>query len=103
MGSLIAGTAIMALLVTVFEFSCTGQVYLPVIMHLARSEGRASAYGLLVLYNTAFIIPLISVFGLSYAGVRSKSMADFFSKRIAGIKYLLALVFAGMAVLTLLT
>ena len=101
--SMIAGTAVIALLVTVFEFSCTGQVYLPIIMHLARTEGSGTSYGLLALYNRAFILPLLLVFTISYAGVAMGSIATFFSRRVAAVKALLAAVFLGMAVMTMLT
>jgi cytochrome c biogenesis protein CcdA len=101
--SVVAGTVVIALMVTVFEFSCTGQIYVPVIMHLARTEGSLSAYGLLAAYNGAFILPLALVFGISYAGVAFKTIASFFSRRITAVKLLLAGVFLGMAVITLLT
>jgi hypothetical protein len=101
--SMITGTAVIALLVTIFEFSCTGQVYLPIIMHLARTEGHGDSYALLALYNGAFILPLLLVFGISYAGAAMDSIAAFFSRRVAAVKALLAVVFLGMAVLTILT
>lgn len=101
-GSLVVGTAALGVLVTVFEFSCTGQVYLPVIMHLARNEADLGAYLLLAGYNAAFILPLLVVFGLSYAGVSQGVVGSFFSRRIALVKFLLAGVFALMAVMTIL-
>ena len=99
--SLIGGTILLGLGVTVFEFSCTGQVYVPVIMYLARS-GSAQAVGLLLLYNTAFIVPLLLVFGLAYAGVSMKRIGTLFEKNVAVVKVGLGIVFTGLAVMTLL-
>lgn len=99
--SLIGGTVLLGLGVTVFEFSCTGQVYVPVIMYLARS-GSAQAVGLLLLYNTAFIVPLLLVFGLAYAGVSMKRIGTLFEKNVAVVKVGLGIVFTGLAVMTLL-
>ena len=98
--SLIAGTVVLGLAVTVFEFSCTGQVYLPVIMHLARTEARA--FWLLIVYNIAFIIPLIGVFAAAYAGIAIGRISAFFGRHVAATKLALAVVFVLLAVLTVL-
>lgn len=101
-GGIIVGTAMIGVLVTIFEFSCTGQVYLPVIMHVARGGDRARGVALLLAYNAAFILPLVAVFAAGYAGVSMRKLSDFFSRHIAAVKLLLALVFAGLAAMTLL-
>jgi len=98
----VGGTILLALGVTVFEFSCTGQVYVPVIMHLARS-GSVGAIWLLVLYNVAFIVPLLVVFALAYAGVSMKQLGTVFERHVATVKFGLAFVFASLAVMTVLT
>jgi cytochrome c biogenesis protein CcdA len=90
-------------LVSIFEFACTAQVYLPTLAYLARQKGRSDAIGLLVLYNLAFIAPLIVVFIASYLGVGSKKIAMVFQKRMGAVKLGLATVFVVLAILTLLT
>ncbi|MFP4551583.1 MAG: cytochrome c biogenesis CcdA family protein [Spirochaetales bacterium] len=97
--SLVGGTILLGIGVTIFEFSCTGQVYVPVIMHLART-GSGSTVGLLLLYNLAFILPLLIVFALAYAGVSMKKLGTAFGDRLVLVKLGLAVVFAGFAVLT---
>jgi hypothetical protein len=97
--SLVGGTVLLGIGVTIFEFSCTGQVYVPVIMHLART-GSGSAVGLLLLYNLAFILPLLIVFALAYAGVSMKKLGTAFADRLVLVKLGLAAVFIGFAVLT---
>jgi cytochrome c biogenesis protein CcdA len=100
----LAGSSfVLGVLVSIFEFACTGQVYLPTLAYLARAKGRSDAYLLLALYNLCFIVPLLVVFGASYLGVSSKRIAAIFQKRMGAIKLGLAAVFLILAALTLLT
>lgn len=100
--ALFVGLVVLGLTVTVFEFSCTGQVYLPVIMHLARTGSDGRAIGLLLLYNAIFLIPLASVFAVGYFGLTSRKVEAFFRGRLAQVKLAAAAMFAIFAVLTLL-
>jgi cytochrome c biogenesis protein CcdA len=99
--ALAASSLVLGFLVSMFEFACTGQVYLPTIAYLARTGDRLRAVGLLLLYNLAFILPLLAVFAASYAGVSSARIAAAFQARMGLVKIGLAVVFAGLAVLTL--
>lgn len=99
--SLAAGAAAMGALVSIFELACTGQVYLPTITYMV-ARGERTAYGLLALYNTGFILPLAAVFALVYAGTGSKRLAELFRRRMAAVKLALAGLFLVLGVLTLL-
>jgi hypothetical protein len=46
--ALVGGSLLLGFLVSVFEFACTGQVYLPTLAYLVRVRRQASAVGLLV-------------------------------------------------------
>jgi cytochrome c biogenesis protein CcdA len=96
-----ASSLVLGFLVSVFEFACTGQVYVPTLAWLARTGDRGRAIGLLLLYNTAFIVPLLVVFGASWAGVGSAGLASLFRAHAGKVKLGLAAVFIGLAVLTL--
>ncbi|MBN1809685.1 MAG: DUF4175 family protein [Planctomycetes bacterium] len=88
--------------VSLLELVCTGQVYAPTIVYVVRSgthTGRSVAY--LFLYNTAFIIPLLGVFVVTYAGASSSRIAGLFKRRLALVRFLLAVVFILLAVLIL--
>jgi cytochrome c biogenesis protein CcdA len=100
-GLLVASSLLLGFLVSIFEFACTGQVYLPTLAYLARQPGRSDAVGLLVLYNAAFIVPLLVVFAASYAGTGQARLVAFFQRRLGAVKIGLAILFAGLAVLTL--
>jgi cytochrome c biogenesis protein CcdA len=100
----LAGSSfVLGVIVSIFEFACTAQVYLPTLAYLARAKGRTDAFLLLVIYNLCFIAPLLVVFAASYFGVSSKKITAIFQKRMGAIKLSLAAVFVVLAVLTLLT
>ena len=86
---------------SIFEFACTGQVYLPTLAYLVRVRRQASAVGLLVLYNACFILPLLVVFTASWLGVSSARVTALFQKRMGAVKLGLAAVFLGLAAFTL--
>jgi cytochrome c biogenesis protein CcdA len=99
--ALVGSSLVLGFLVSIFEFACTGQVYLPMLAYLVRMRGGAAALGLLLLYNLCFIVPLLVVFGASYLGVSSGRITTWFQAHMGKVKLSLAAVFAALAVLTL--
>ncbi|HVO39924.1 MAG TPA: DUF1573 domain-containing protein [Spirochaetia bacterium] len=98
----IAGSSLaLGFLVSVFEFACTGQVYLPLLTVMARMRRGPEALALLVLYNFCFIIPLLVVFAANYLGVSSQRITALFQRHMGATKVVLAAVFACLAVVTL--
>jgi cytochrome c biogenesis protein CcdA len=98
----LAGSSfVLGFLVSIFEFACTGQVYLPLLGYLARMRAQADALGLLLLYNACFIVPLLVVFGAAYFGVSSGRITALFQAHMGKVKLGLAAVFVGLAVFTL--
>ena len=61
-----------AALVTLIEFGCTGQVYLPTITYVAGLPGQQmKVLPVLLVYNIAFILPLLAVIlGHRFAAAR---------------------------------
>jgi cytochrome c biogenesis protein CcdA len=99
--ALVGGSLLLGFLVSIFEFACTGQVYLPTLAYLVRVRRQASAIGLLVLYNVCFILPLLAVFAASWLGVSSGKITALFQKHMGAVKLGLAAVFLGLAGFTL--
>jgi cytochrome c biogenesis protein CcdA len=99
--ALLASALVMGFLVSVFELACTGQVYFPTIAYMVRSQ--ASGYFYLLLYNVGFIVPLLVVFVLSFFGLNSRALTRFMQSSMGGVKLGLAVLFLGLAVLTLVT
>ncbi|MFC1540418.1 cytochrome c biogenesis CcdA family protein [Candidatus Margulisiibacteriota bacterium] len=87
-------------LVSVLESICTGQVYLPTIVFILKTQGiRARAFTFLVLYNLMFILPLAVIFGLTFFGATSEWFGSIMRKNLGLIKVLTALFFFGLGTL----
>jgi cytochrome c biogenesis protein CcdA len=85
---------IIGIVVSFLELACTGQVYLPMIIYMLKtSANRAGALGYLVLYNLAFILPLLVVFGLASYGLTSTRLTEWMKKHAAAVKFGTALLF----------
>jgi thiol-disulfide isomerase/thioredoxin len=93
-------------IISVLEFTCTGQVYLPTILFVMNTPSlRSSAISYLLLYNFMFILPLLIIFGIVYWGVTSEQLAAFLHRRATTIKLLTSLFFfflAGILIVNLL-
>jgi cytochrome c biogenesis protein CcdA/thiol-disulfide isomerase/thioredoxin len=93
-------------IVSLLEFTCTGQVYLPTILFVTNIPSlRTSALSYLILYNLMFITPLLIIFGVVYWGITSEQLAFFLKKRASSIKLLTSLLFfalAGILILSLI-
>lgn len=83
--------------VTLLESVCTGQMYLPTLVFMSREGGGCRAWGLLLLYNVLFIVPLFAVFTLGALGVRSQRLADWTRRHVVPSKLLLAVVFLALS------
>lgn len=81
--------------ISLLELACTGQVYAPIIYQI--QKGRLDAMLWLVIYNLAFITPLIVIFLLAYGGLRSETLIDFQKKHTFAVKLALAFLFLGLA------
>ncbi|MDR3078332.1 MAG: hypothetical protein LBV15_06185, partial [Planctomycetota bacterium] len=92
---LAAGVFVAGVSVSFLEAACTGQVYLPTIIAIAKIDFWTSML-LLAWYNFLFILPLLVIFGLAFWGVESKRMAEFFRRHLAWSKLALGLVFVFM-------
>jgi cytochrome c biogenesis protein CcdA len=84
--------------VSLLEFACTGQVYLPTIIYvMSQPELAGQAFLYLVLYCLMFILPLVVVFVLSYFGTSSEQLGQFVNRHTSTIKFVTGLLFVGLA------
>lgn len=98
LGGFLIGAVVTGFFVSLFELVCTGQVYLPTLVYVAQiSEFRAKAFLYLVLYNIAFIIPLVIVFILVRFGLTEKHLQVFLTRRAGLTKILTAVLFIVLA------
>lgn len=101
---LVLGAVALGAIIAVMELGCTGQVYLPTIAFIARSGGdKFKAWIYLLIYNLMFIIPLLVVFGLFYAGTSSEKLVEWARKHTQTLKLLSAILFFALAALLFAT
>jgi thiol-disulfide isomerase/thioredoxin len=97
---LIIATFVTGAIVALFEFPCTGQVYFPTIAFVMKVPRlRPQAFFYLVVYNLAFILPLIGVFILADRGITSERFARFSNRHTGAVRLTTALFFFALAVL----
>ena len=85
-------------IISLLEFTCTGQVYLPTILFVTNIPSlRSSAVSYLILYNFMFILPLLIIFGIVYWGVTSEQLGLFLNRRASSIKLITCLLFFALA------
>jgi hypothetical protein len=91
-------------IVSFLELACTGQIYLPAIrMMLFDVAGLwLKAVFYLLVYNLAFVVPLLGVFLLAYFGVTSEQLRGWLTRRMGVTKLATALFFSGLGALILL-
>jgi len=86
--------------ISLLELACTGQVYAPTIVFMLRS-GRDTwgALRYLLVYNLAFVGPLLVIFGLAYGGLRSQALSGWLQRHAAWVKFATAALFLAIFVL----
>ena len=94
-----AGVFLTGVVVAVLELACTGQVYFPTLAYMAQTDSGWLGIGSLLLYNLAFILPLLAVLALILLGIGQDRIRGFFERRIALAKGALAVTFAALAAL----
>lgn len=80
--------------VSLFEFLCTGQTYLPTIVLIFSQDvlrGRAAL--LLVVYNLLFVAPLVLITVVAYLGVTSERMVGWLTRHAVLVKALTTVLF----------
>jgi cytochrome c biogenesis protein CcdA len=92
------GTLVLGFAVSSLELVCTGQIYLPVIMYIGSDGREAGALFLLLVYNLAFILPLMVVLLLGVYGIGSQRLAAWGHKHAAATRALTAAAILALAV-----
>ena len=77
------------IIISFLELACTGQVYVPIIYQIQRGSTNAILY--LLIYNLAFILPLVIIFILAFFGMTSDSLIAFQKRHTAGVKFATAI------------
>ena len=98
--SLIAITAfLVAFPVSLIEFLCTGQTYLPTIVYIIGiPELRVKALLMLVLYNFMFVLPLILIFTGVYFGMSNRELGRLMRENVGKVKLATSILFLILGV-----
>ena len=88
-------------LVTLLDSLCTGQVYVPVLALIAREPEALRAFGMLIVYNLAFIAPLVTVFVLAAKGADAVQMSRWSKRNVFPSKIGFGVMFAVLGILVL--
>jgi len=96
-----AAAFVSGVIVSFLELVCTGQIYLPAIrMMLFDVAGLwLKAIFYLLVYNLAFVIPLLGIFLLVYFGVTSEQLRAWLIRHMGATKFATGFFFLGLAVL----
>ncbi len=96
----VAMSFVLGFVISMIELACTGQVYYPTLAYVTSNPELASrAVFYLVLYNLAFIAPLVVVFLFSYFGTTSEQLGLFVARHVSKIKAGTAALFVGLSLL----
>jgi len=99
---LIPASLLLGATISLLELVCTGQVYLPLIQFmLSVSVDRIRTLALLLLYNLAFVAPLLAVFVAAFLGIRSEALSAVARRHVVTSKLLLAGFFMGLGAVML--
>ena len=98
---LLPGVFTVGVLVTVIESVCTGQVYVPTLVLLTQERGAGIWFFYLLLYNLAFIIPLLIVFVVAWHGTNTLSFINWSKRHLVYSKIALGMFFIFMAIILL--
>ena len=97
-GFLATSAFVVAFPVSLFEFLCTGQTYLPTIVLIySQSALRARATLLLVVYNLLFILPLLVITFVAWLGTTSEKMTGWLTRNVVVVKIATAVLFLLIA------
>ncbi|MBI2442136.1 MAG: HEAT repeat domain-containing protein [Lentisphaerae bacterium] len=84
----VAAAFLTGIVISFLELACTGQVYAPTLGFIVNTRGLTpGALGLLLLYNVAFIVPLIVVFALVFFGMTAEGLTRLLQRHAAAVKF----------------
>lgn len=96
---LAAAALLTGAVVATTEFVCTGQLYLPTILYvLQTADDVRRPASMLVLYNVAFVAPMLSAVALVSLGTTSERLAALTKRHAAAIRTAIAAVFLCLGV-----
>ena len=89
--------------VSLFEFMCTGQTYLPtIVLIFSQNILKQRAALFLILYNLLFILPLVLITVIAFLGVTSDHLVTWLKRNATAVKVATAILFVALAAFLIL-
>lgn len=97
-GFVATGAFFVAFPVSLFEFMCTGQTYLPtIVLIFSQNVLRERAFLFLIVYNLLFVLPLVLITSIAYFGVTSEHLVAWLKKNAMVVKVATAALFIALS------
>jgi hypothetical protein len=97
-GFVATGAFLVAFPVSLFEFMCTGQTYLPtIVLIFSQNVLRDRAVLFLIVYNLLFVLPLVLITSIAYFGVTSEHLVAWLKKNAVVVKVATAVLFIALS------
>ena len=88
----IASAIIVGFLIGIYEFPCSGAIYLAIISLLSSQVSFIEGFAFLLLYNLMFILPLIAIFILATNKLTTEKFINFQEKNGRKLHLFLAII-----------
>lgn len=80
--------------ISIIEFLCTGQTYLPTIVYIIGvPELKIKGILYLIIYNFMFVLPLIIIFLGVYFGLSQRTLGKLMRENVGKIKLIMSIIF----------
>ncbi|MCX8094852.1 MAG: hypothetical protein N3D74_01485 [Caldisericia bacterium] len=80
--------------ISIIEFLCTGQTYLPTIVYIIGiPELKTKGILYLIIYNFMFVVPLILIFLGVYFGLSQRALGKLMRENVGKIKLIMSIIF----------
>ncbi len=99
--STIPAAFVLGILVGIFELPCTGGIYLAILSMITSKMTSAAGLPLLVLYNVAFVVPLLLTLAIVYFGIPPERLENWRNEQRFMIRLLMGLFMIGIGIIVL--
>ena len=99
--STIPAAFVLGILVGIFELPCTGGIYLAILSMITSKMTSAAGLPLLVLYNVAFVVPLLLTLAIVYFGIPPERLENWRNEQRFMIRLVMGLFMIGIGIIVL--
>ena len=94
---------VLGILVGIFELPCTGGIYLAILSMITSKMTFSAGLPLLILYNVAFVVPLLVTLAIVYFGIPPERLESWRNEQRSMIRLVMGLFMIGIGIIVLWT